>query len=194
VTSQGPSRGDGAIALQWWEQVCSPKEGDPASRARLRRCRSYTDALTIEAAVRLARRLGAVKEPIEQNHHRIEAALGLARVLSHVSVNGPRSAMRAAGWSAFPGDRSEGDADPAERPRLSEARFRRLLLTLPGEEQVTMFVRLARLLGGEVNVQSLALDYLNWHRESTKRRWAVEYYAAAVQAQSSDSPILEVIE
>jgi CRISPR type I-E-associated protein CasB/Cse2 len=144
------------------------------------------ETLSIPAAVGLARRLGAIREPLDER--RLGDALGLARVLAHVTTDTGVTAMRAAGWGSFPGERREADADPAQRPRLSEVRFRRLLQTGSGEEQVFMFTRLIRLIGGEVNVAALARDYLAWYWDSTRHRWAFEYYAAAVAAPAFVQP------
>jgi CRISPR system Cascade subunit CasB len=138
--------------------------------------------------VGLARRLGAIREPLDER--RLEDALGLARVLAHVTSDTTITAMRSAGWGSFPGERREVDADPAARPRLSEVRFRRLLQADGGEEQVVMFTRLIRLIGGEVNVAALARDYLAWHWDSTRHRWAFEYYAAGVAAPASLQPTM----
>lgn len=175
------SRGD--VAREWWSRICDPQRGDPAARARLRRCRSATEALAVPAAVMLTHRLGAIREPLDER--RLEGALGLARVLAHVASDTTVTAMRAAGWGSFPGERREADADPTARPRLSEVRFRRLMQTGGGEEQVVMFTRLVRLIGGEVNIVSLARDYLAWHWDGTRHRWAFEYYAAGSAAPAS---------
>lgn len=142
----------------------------------------------VPAAVGLARRLGAIREPLDER--RLERALGLARVLAHVTSDTTVTAMRAAGWGSFPGERREADVDAAARPRLSEARFRRLLQADGGEEQVLMFTRLVHLVGGEVNVAALARDYLTWHRDSTRYRWAFEYYAAGAAAPASVQPTI----
>lgn len=173
----------GEIARDWWSRVCDPASGEPGARARLRRARSSTEALAVPAAVLLARQLGAIRDPLDER--RLESALGLARVLAHVTANTAVSPMRAAGWPSFPGDRRAGEADPGARPRLSEVGFRRLLQTGSGEEQVSMFVRLVRLLGGEVNVAALSRDYLDWYRDGTRQRWAFEYYAAGEAAPAS---------
>jgi CRISPR system Cascade subunit CasB len=93
--------------------------------------------------------------------------------------------MQAAGWRSFPNDRRESDAGE-DRPRLSEARFRRLLEVGSGEEQVAAFVRLVRLLDGEMNVAVLATDFLDWtdpvRGERVRSRWAFDYYAAGMAA------------
>jgi len=177
----------GEVAREWWLRVCAPDRGDPASRARLKRCRSFVDVLTIPAAVSLARRLGATQEP--RDERRLETALGLARVLAHVTVNTQISAIRAAGWTEFPGEQAEADAKV--KPRLSEARFRRLLQTGGGEEQVLAFTRLIRMMDGKVRIAELARDYLDWHCDSTRQRWAFEYYAAGVAAPPSIQTTIE---
>ena len=172
----------GTMASGWWKRYCAPDTGDPATRARLKRCGSFTEALGVPAAILLARQLGALKDVGDR---RLESALGLARVLANISADDIRPPMRAAGWPSFPGDKREADVDGSQRPRLSELRFRRLLQTGGGEEQVTAFVRLIRLLGGQVNVAALARDYLNWDRDTTKHRWAFDYYAASTAAPAT---------
>lgn len=177
-----PRRGaSGARALAWWERLRDPKRGDPATLAQLRRSRSALDALTVRAAVSLARQLGAARA--DAADYRTRAALDLARVLAHVKdhdrVDHP---MRAAGWKRFAGDRKESDAGD-DRPVLAEGRFRRLLLTGEGEEKVAAFTRLVALLDGKVKVDDLANDFLSWNHpewgERVRERWAFLYYAAA---------------
>lgn len=176
----------GATAREWWAWMCDPTRGDPGARARLKRCRSALDALTIPAAVSLARRLGATAEAA--GPWRLEAALGLARVLAHVDQDGAEPIMRVAGWKTLPGDDRKGEGDPANRPRLSEARFRRLIQTSPGEELTQMMIRLVHLVGEPISVKSLADDYLAWHRDNTRYRWAFQYYAAGVAAPDDSTP------
>lgn len=171
----------GVRALEWWKRYCDPLDGDPGTRARLRRCRSTVEALSIPAAVSLARQLGAPGDGAGDDDWRWAVGLDLARVLAHVSEHDPgQRPMRAAGWKTFPDDRKESEAGE-DRPRLSEVRFRRLLDTARGEEQVVAFIRLIKLLGGTVNVAALAEDFWHWS-DRTKRRWAFDYYAAGVAA------------
>lgn len=180
-------KGDGGIALDWWRYYCDPATADPGVRARLRRCDSPVDASSITAAVALARRLGAFAD--ETDEWRMTSALDLARVLAHVREHAPGAPMRAAGWRTFAGDRKESEAGE-DRPILSEARFRRLLTTGSGEEQVTAFVRLVDVLGGAVDVAALAADFLRWNHpwrgDQVRKRWAVDYYAARVFNQKTD--------
>lgn len=173
----------GARALGWWRRHCDPANvhADPATRARLRRARSHLDVLRITPAVVLARQMGAAPRDHPAPEWRMHAALDLARVLAHVREHDPRHPMQVAGWQQFPGDHTESDAGDA-RPRLSEARFRRLLETGEGEEKVLAFARLIALLDGKANVAQIASDFLDWnhpeHGDRVRERWAFFYLAA----------------
>lgn len=180
--SRGSSIGD--RAKHWWKDYCDPIQGDAASRARLRRCDSSVDALSVIAAVSLARRLGATKTSTPGEGEKLEKALALARILAHVKAHVPETAMRIAGYRSFPGDRSPALSD--EGPRLSETRFRRLLSVRGGEELAIGLIRLVTLLDGAVNITVLAQDFW-WWGDRTKQRWAFDYYAAGIAAPN-DSP------
>lgn len=175
----------GDRAYEWWRDNCRSEMRGAATRAQLKRCRSNTEAAAIPAAVALARRLGALRPDVRPFDPRIDAALGLARVLAHVEENAADRPMRAAGWKSFPKEGGKG-ASGDEQPRLAEARFRHLLEVEPGEKQVTAFVRLVALLGGSVNVSALSRDFLRWEHDDTRRRWAFDYYAASSAAPPSD--------
>jgi CRISPR type I-E-associated protein CasB/Cse2 len=171
----------GATSLAWWQQHCHPTDGDPATRARLRRARSGLDVLAIPAAVVLARRLGMARSP-----ERATKALELARILAHVRASTDRSPMHAAGWQRFPYDPG-AEAAAEQRPRLSETRFRRLIRAERDEGELTSaFIRLVTLLDGEVSVPRLSEAFWYWDvgDERVRRRWAFEYYAAGIAAPS----------
>lgn len=163
----------------WWQEYCDPESGDPAVRARLRRCRSNAEALSIVPAVTLARRLGAIGRDVRERDYRIVRALGLARLLACVRHDASESVMRVAGFRTFPGD--DGQSDDSNRPVLSESRFRRLLLTPADESLVTALSRLVTQLDGKANIARLAQDVW-WWNDRTRQRWAFEYYAAGVAA------------
>lgn len=183
-------------ALEWWQRLRDPKNGDPGALARLRRSRSTVEAIQTPEAIALARRLGALPRDGLAPDWRMRAALDLARVLAHVREHeSTRHPMRAAGWKTFAGSRRESDAGD-DRPLLSEARFRRLLQTGDGEEKVSAFTRLVVLLGGVVKVDDLARDFIRWNHpeygDRVRERWAFLYYAAAAVAvppPPSDLPI-----
>lgn len=183
----------GVRAYQWWRENCQQDFGDdesarrsydPAIRAKLRRCRSNTDAAMIPAAIALAVRLQALRKDVLASDPDVDAVLGLARVLSFVTENNAKGPMRAAGWQQFPGENPKSQP-PENQPRLAEARFKRLLGVKSGDEQVAAFTRLVKLLDGSVNVAELSRDFLQWEREETRRRWAFDYYAASFAAPPS---------
>lgn len=189
----------GAPALAWWRRHCDPmnRQVDPGTRARLRRARSHLDVLRVSAAADLARRLGAVPTTHAAPPWRLYAALDLARVLAHVKEHETRHPMRAAGWKGFPGDKKESEAGD-QRPVLSEARFRRLLETGEGEEKVLAFTRLVTILGGMINVEQLASDFITWNHpeygDRVRERWVFEYLDAgnaAPEPPPIDSPNTE---
>lgn len=186
----------GQRALEWWRRLSDPLNGDPGTLARLRRSRSPLETLQVPDAIELARRVGAIDGEHQAPGWNVQAALGLARVLAHArehdATNHP---MRAVGWKYFPGSRRESDAGD-DRPKLSEARFRRLLLTGDGEAKIAAFTRLIALLGGSVKVDDLARDFLSWNHpeygDRIRERWAFLYYAAGTAApplpMESDTP------
>jgi len=139
--------------------------------------------------VSLARRLGAVSKGTPENDRRLTTALDLARVLAHATSHTAERPMRSAGWPSFPGDSPKESGE--NRPRLAEVRFRRLLETGSGEEQVSAFVRLIALLDGEVNISQLAEDFMSWSHpyrgDRVRQRWAFDYYAAGIAAPAHSS-------
>lgn len=184
----------GQTAYEWWRDNCKqpstdedgpPRKYDPAIRAKLRRCHSNTEAASIRAVVVLAERLQALRKDPRPFDPAIDAALGLARVLAYVVQDIPEAPMRAAGWKRFPGADAKSQEDDVQ-PVLSETRFRRLLGVESGEEQVTAFIRLVKLLGGRVNVAQLSRDFLHWNNAETRKRWAFDYYHASFAAPTSN--------
>jgi CRISPR system Cascade subunit CasB len=168
----------GVVALKWWASLTDSQHGDRGALAQLRRCEQAIEALTIPAAIVLARRLAHCNLD-----ERFTDALGLAIVLAHVKEHDPqRSLMRAAGWSSFPGDRKNLGSG-TERPVLSELRFRRLLQTTR-EDRIPAFVRLVRMLGAKVNIVDLAESFLFWG-DKRRQKWAFDYFAAGASAPIS---------
>jgi CRISPR type I-E-associated protein CasB/Cse2 len=181
-----PPREAAHPALEWWQRLADPHHGDPGTLARLRRSRSTLEAMQVPDALELTRRLGALPREGRAPDWKLRGALDLARVLARVRKHEPdQHPMRAAGWKHFAGARRESDAGE-DRPVLSEARFRRLLLTGDGEEKVSAFTRLIALLGGTVKVDDLARDFVRWnhpeHGEKVRERWAFLYYGASTAA------------
>jgi CRISPR type I-E-associated protein CasB/Cse2 len=117
---------------------------------------------------------------------RFGRALDLARVLAHVAEDTDPHPMRVVGWPVFPGLRRENDIERG--PRLSEARFRRLLQSDGGEDLVAQFTRLVELMGGRVNVAALSDAFRWWDHPDgrTKQQWAFQYFNAAAALRSAN--------
>jgi len=154
---------------------------DAAARAQLRRCHSGVEAASLRVTMQLARRMGAHRSAEDRT---FGIACELARVLAWVRADEGDRLIRTLGWTKFPGERPE-DAD---RPRLSEVRFRRLLrVTEPGE-LADQLIRLIRLADGRCPVGPLAEDFEQWctpsRSEAARQRWAFDYFNAAFAAPS----------
>jgi CRISPR system Cascade subunit CasB len=168
--------------------MISDADGDRGLRARLRRCTTPLDALSVPAAIGLARRLGRVPDsgaPVWKQRA-FERALGLAIVLAHVRAESDRFLMHALGWGVFPYDKKEADAS-AERPRLSELRFRRFLQAESEEDLIAAFVRLIALADGETDVADLSRVFLRWEDDRTKRDLALAYFRASARGLDAQS-------
>jgi CRISPR type I-E-associated protein CasB/Cse2 len=176
----------GHPATEWWTSL----QQDAASRAMLRRAHSALEAATVPAAIALARRLGAAKDP---DPARFLMACELARVLAwvrdtgaDVSGNIRPTLMRAVGWPQFPADEVAPDA----RPRLAEARFRRVLRAEEISDFAEQCIRLVRLADGRIDVTALARDFQDWctpgRADRVKQRWAYEYFNAGHVAPGND--------
>lgn len=189
MTPATPAPSVSERAVLWWQQWCGPQANDPAMRARLRRCRSTVEAIREPAALALSRRIGGMREGATDAW--LDRTLDLARVLAHVREDDDSRPMRVVGWKSFPGIKGVTDATAAERPQLSEVRFRRLIETPAGEPLVTAFVRLIRVLGGRINVRQVASDFLYWN-DRTKKQWAFDYYAAAMAAPADEPSTQEI--
>ena len=165
--------------VDWWRGFISDAEGDRGIRAELRRCRTPVDAVSVPAAISLAKRLGripSVGDP-RWKQQGFERALGLAIVLSNVRVDSEAPLIRTLGWGQFPYDKKETEILEG-RPRLSELRFKRLLQTDGEVELIAALIRLVKLAGGEANVADLSRLFLHWDEDRTKRDLALTYYRA----------------
>jgi CRISPR system Cascade subunit CasB len=142
----------------WWTSL-QKNHGD---RAKLRRCRTLTEVALLPAFHRL--RLDVQKHGrVNYDNLALIAAL-IARVKSS-SENSSIAEQMATG-------KPDGSA------RVSGLRFRRLLKVKDTDELYTAMSRVVALLGGAVNVQSLAQS-MYWWNDGTRKQWAFDYYSKA---------------
>lgn len=183
ATVVNPRRAD--AVFDWWKRNCSDADGSAGTRARLRRCRSVNDAVSEPAALLLARMVGAIAPgDSSARSRRIASALAAAIVLAHVREHDERTLMRQLGWAVFPGDGATEST--AERPELSEVRFKRLMQIRDPDELLTQVTRLVSLSDGKVNVRELSRALLRWD-DVQRQRWAFQYYAADIAAPPSNT-------
>jgi len=146
-------------ALDTWWRSLDDNRGD---RAELRRCGTLAEVVFTPAYHRLRQsvcRSGAVHDD------------GLALVAGLVAkVKSNATDYTVAGQMAT--GKSDGSA------RVSGLRFRRLLKVKEREEFFTAMARIIALLGGAVNLQSLAQSAYFWN-DRTRKQWAFEYYSQA---------------
>ena len=144
-----------SLAL-WWRAL-DKNRGD---RAVLRRCQELTDVVFSPAYhhLRLAvSRFGYVDD------EGLALVAGLtARVKDDIPENSIAEQM------------ATGKADGSAM--VSGLRFRRVLKVKEREELFTSMIRIIALLGGAVNLQSLAQSAYFWN-DRTRKQWAFDYYS-----------------
>ena len=155
--------------LKWWRTL----DGNRGERAQLRRAQSADDVLL---TVAFAQFLKMVNRP--EAHQLFDNAM-LAGLLSRVKQDDKNHAF------------AEALAKPkagGSKAAMSELRFRQLQKSQDVDEFFRRMTRAIALLGGTVNVLSLADGILHWlkeHRQSVDQnpqkrlavRWASDYYS-----------------
>lgn len=143
--------------IAWWLSL-DDNRGD---RAELRRSGTLAEVVFTPAYHRLRQavcRYGAVHD----DGLAVMAGL-VAKVKSNATDNSVAEQM------------AIGKGDSA---RVSGLRFRRLLKVKGQEELFTAFGRVIALLGGSVNLQSMAQSVYFWN-DRTRKQWAFDYYSKA---------------
>ena len=160
------SPNDAAIAAAWWRELTSMDARGRLSRgtrraalARLRRATTTLEVMLEPEALRLIERLPGGGEVYYRR------AAMLAGVLATVREDDSRPVARVLGRAAL---------DDAESARLSEARFRRILLA-EDDALLEAMRRLVRLAGEKVDVYDLSYAMLHWG-EKIRQRWIFRYY------------------
>lgn len=146
-------------ALDAWWQSLDDNRGD---RAELRRCGTLAEVVFTPAYHRLRQRLcrcGVVHDD------GLAVVAGLAAKVKNNTMDVPFARQMATG-------KPDGSA------RVSGLRFRRLLKVKEREELFTAMGRVIAMLGGAVNLQSLAQSAYFWN-DITRKQWAFEYYTQA---------------
>lgn len=148
--------------MDWWQRL-NDNRGD---RAELRRCSTLAEVALTPAFHRL--RLALMKYG-GVNADALALVAGLAaRVKNNIPGNSLAEQMATG--------KSDGSA------RVSGLRFRRLLKVKGREELYSAMTRILAMLGGGVNLQSLAESVYYWN-DRTRKKWAFEYYSQSPSEQ-----------
>ncbi len=144
----------------WWRWL----DENRGERAVLRRCGTLTDVAFSPAYHRLrsmVSRFGFVDDDglalVAGLAARIKENMGSGRIAEQMATA-----------------KSGGDA----KARVSGLRFRRLLKVREREDLFSPMIRIVDLLGGSVNIQSLAQGVYFW-KDKTRKQWAFDYYSKA---------------
>lgn len=143
------------VLVAWWRSL-DDNRGD---RAELRRCGTLAEVVFTPAYHRLRQavsRYGAVHDD------GLAAMAGLAAKVKCNATDNTVAEQMATG---------KGDS-----ARVSGLRFRRLLKVKDQKELYTAFGRVIALLGGSVNLQSMAQSVYFWN-DRTRKQWAFDYYS-----------------
>lgn len=177
-------------ALQSWHAWLDDNRGD---RARLRRAESPEDIFLTDAFFHF---LSKMPEQWQQNKPILTSA-SIAGALSHVKTDKqtpsklynsketevPKKTASFAEQLATP---SEGKS----KAPMSELRFQQLQKSPTTDDFYRRIIRAIGLLGGNVNIVSLANDIIHWHKEFEHQvdhrqpanrlavRWATDYFTA----------------
>ncbi len=151
------------LLVSWWEKL----DRDRGERAGLRRASCSTEVVYCPSFHRLLTQLRGRGFPIGTGGAAAIAAV--AGIAAHVKTHTAESPV--AEQMAKPKSHDGG-------ARVSGLRFRRLLAVSDRDELYPLLVRVVRLLGGSVNLVSLA-NSVFWWNERTKKDWAYKYYAKA---------------
>jgi len=148
-------------ALEAWWRWLDENRGD---RAVLRRCGTLTEVVFSPAYHRLRSaviRFGFVDDD------GLALVAGLAARIKENMVSGRIAEQMATA-------KSGGDANA----RVSGLRFRRLLKVKDRDDLFSSMTRAIALLGGSINMQSLAQGVYFWN-DKIRKQWAFDYYSKA---------------
>lgn len=175
-------------ALQNWHSSLKDNRGD---RARLRRAERPEDVMLCHAFFHFLQQMPQNWQVPEV----IFTSAAVAGLLSHVKEDRqveskgyqPKENKQPRRIATF----AELLARPVkgEKPAMSEIRFQQLQKSRTTDDFYRGVIRAIRLLGGSVNIPSLANDIIHWHREFDSRigrepskrlavRWAMDYFTA----------------
>jgi CRISPR system Cascade subunit CasB len=155
--------------LVWWKELDNAR-GD---RAALRQCHNLLEVAFTPAFHRLKMRLEPMSSIPPDHMDRLAIVAG---VLSHVTPDGHEKNLQRSFAVQMARPSSKGST--RKKACVSDMRFRQLLKIDNPDKLYTTMIRLVRLVGGSVDIISLA-NGIYWWNEQTKKEWAYAYYENA---------------
>jgi len=176
-----------------WHDSLDSNRGD---RARLRRAESPEDILLTDAFFHFLDKMNKASPQWSQNKPMLTSA-GIAGALSHVKTDKQTPSKLYNSTATDTPKKSASFAEQLATPfegkskaPMSELRFQQLQKSPTTDDFYRRIIRAIRLLGGNVNIISLANDIIHWHREFECQvdhrqpanrlavRWATDYFTA----------------
>ncbi len=147
--------------IKWWQAL----NNHGGARAELRRCSDLSEVVFSPAYHRL-RQVILHLDDVDGIHE--EGLALIVGLTARVKVNNESMDIASQMATAKTGDAAA----------VSGLRFRRLLKARDNNELFALMIRVIALLGGSVNLQSLAKS-VYWWNDRTKKEWAFGYYSKA---------------
>ena len=173
------TQGPGAVCSSWWHRTFGNDDGVARmTRARLRRCGTPLEALTVDAVHDLNAQLKEAGYRPKADQLAL-VSIALVHVAIHVTedVKAKPKLMLA---EVFGKDRAQGKSKDA-LPTLSALRFQILMRTTDRAALITPLRRamaIVRHVPVNVHVHALATDLYYWSEE-VRRKWCFQYFGAS---------------
>ena len=164
----------GTVARQWWHETFGRNDaGTRTARARLCRCTTVLEVLTVDSPHRLNERMR------RHGHHAIPGQIAVMAIgLAHVRESGTRPVARVFGEAK----------SPQTPPRLGRRRFERIVRSATHEALIAPLRAAMGLVRNEpIGIESLARDLFCWNA-TVAGRWCYQYYG---ELGMSDAPPTE---
>lgn len=168
-----PGSPEAKAILAWWHSLHGDetRDGDKGELAELRRAATLTEIVLCRAYQRLRHAL--LEAGVFRDHE--YQAVAVARVVARVKTVTP-----GLGFARLMAEDKNG------KPRVSEARFKRLLREQDRWQLASDLARLLPMLENRADPVRLAGDLWLWG-DDTRRAWANDYYLAVFRKKETTS-------
>jgi len=167
----------GKALAEWWLGL----KDNSVARAELRRCKSVAEVVMTAAFQRFCqRKLRSLMQDAEMWEDRMAAVVGLA---SHLRQDAESTVLGKSDRPVETFVEQMAYLVSADRPLVSELRFRRLLQN-DREDLYPAMIRIIRMLKGGANLYGLSHSVYYWG-DGVKKRWAYAYFPKVPSKKSA---------